>query len=71
MRGLLPSLHLNLADCLRRLGDGSGARQHLAAAAASIDELADDDYGRMIRAGLWHVREALEAGSTEPLPSAP
>ena len=71
VRGLLPSLHLNLADCLRRLGDASGARQQLAAAAASIDELADDGYGRLVAAGLWHVREALEAGSTEPLPSAP
>ena len=70
VRGLLPSLHLNLADCLRRLGDASGARQHLAEA-ASIDELADDAYGRMIRAGLWHVQTALEAGSTAPLPSAP
>ena len=71
VRGLLPSLHLNLADCLRRLGDAPGARQHLAEAESSIDELADDDYGRMIRAGLWHVRQALEAGSTQPLPSAP
>ena len=71
VRGLLPSLHLNLADCLRRLGEASGARQHLAQAAASIDELADDDYGRLIRTGLWQVRQALEAGSTEPLPSAP
>ena len=71
VRGLLPSLHLNLADCLRRLGDAPGARQHLAQAEASVDELADDAYGRMIRAGLWHVREALDAGSTEPLPSAP
>ena len=60
VRGLLPSLHLNLADCLRRLGEASGARQHLAQAAAS-----------MIRTGLWQVRQALEAGSTEPLPSAP
>ena len=71
VRGLLPSLHLNLADCLRRLGDASGARQHLAAAVSSVDELADDDYGRLVRTGLWHVQEALEAGSTEPLPSAP
>ena len=71
VRGLLRSLHLNLADCLRWLGDASGARQQLAAAAASIDELADDGYGRLVAAGLGHVREALEAGSTEPLPSAP
>ncbi|MGY1761927.1 hypothetical protein ACI79G_09185 [Geodermatophilus sp. SYSU D00779] len=71
VRGVLPSLHLDLADCLRRLGDAPGARRHLAAAASSIDELTDDAYGRMVRAGLWHVQEALGAGSTEPLPSAP
>ncbi len=71
VRGLLPSLHLNLADCLRRLGDASGARRHLAQAGASVDELADDGYGRLVRTGLEHVRSALEAGSTEPLPSAP
>ena len=71
VRGMLPSLHLNLADCLRRLGDAPGARQHLARAEASVDELADDGYGRLVRTGLAHVRGALEAGSTEPLPSAP
>jgi hypothetical protein len=71
VRGLLPSLHLNLADCLRRLGDAAGARQHLARAESSVDALADDDYGRLIRTGLWHIRAALEAGSTGPLPSAP
>ena len=71
VRGMLPSLHLNLADCLRRLRDVSGARQHLTQAEASVDELADDGYGRLVRTGLEHVRAALEAGSTEPLPSAP
>ncbi len=71
VRGLLPSLHLNLADCLRRLGDAPGARQHLAQAEAAVGELADDGYGCLVRTGLEHVRSALEAGSTEPLPSAP
>jgi hypothetical protein len=71
VRGMLPSLHLGVADCLRRLGDAPGARQHLAQAEASIGELADDGYGRLVRTGLEHVRGALEAGSTEPLPSAP
>ena len=28
-------------------------------------------YGRLVRTGLEHVRGALEAGSTEPLTSAP
>ena len=71
VHGMLPSLHLNLADCLRRLGDLSGARRHLARAEASVDELADDGYGRLVRTGLEHVRGALEAGATEPLPSPP
>ena len=71
VRGMLPSLHLDLADCLRRLGDLSGARRHLARAEASVDELPDDAYGGLVRTGLEHVRGALEAGSTEPLPSAP
>jgi hypothetical protein len=71
VRGMLPSLHLGVADCLRRLGDAAGARQHLAQAEASVGELADDGYGRLVRTGLEHVRGALEAGSTQPLPSAP
>ena len=58
-------------DVRRRLGDLSGARRHLARAEASVDELTDDGYGRLVRTGLEHVRGALEAGSTEPLPSPP
>src|SRR3712207_1028544 len=38
VRGLLPSWHLNLADCLRRLGDMSGARQHPTQAEAPVAE---------------------------------
>jgi hypothetical protein len=71
VRGFLPSLHLNLADCHRRLGDPEAARRHLARAEEDIDVLAGDDYGSLIRAGLEHVRAALGAGSTDPLPSAP
>lgn len=71
VRGFLPSLHLNLADCHRRLGDPTHARDHLAEAQRSVDALADDDYGRMLRDALQHVRDALDVGSTEPLPTAP
>lgn len=71
VRGFLPSLHLNLADCHRRLGNPGAARRHLARAEADVDVLAEDDYGSLIRAGLEHVRAALDAGSTDPLPSAP
>nr|WP_296076248.1 tetratricopeptide repeat protein [uncultured Actinoplanes sp.] len=50
--GLYPSLHLNLADCYRRIGDPDRAREHLRRARAGIDELGDDEYGRLIRDGL-------------------
>jgi hypothetical protein len=71
VRGLMPSLHLNLADCHRRLGDPTRAREYLAEAERSVDALADDEYGRMLRGGLQHVGDALDAGSTEALPTAP
>ncbi|MGY1605013.1 hypothetical protein [Geodermatophilus sp. SYSU D00815] len=71
VRGFLPSLHLNLADCHRRLGDPDTARAHLAAAESLVHVLADDGYGRMLRGALQHVRDALDAGSTDRLPSAP
>ncbi|WP_299951787.1 hypothetical protein [uncultured Modestobacter sp.] len=71
VRGFLPSLHLNLADCHRRLGAATEARRHLAEAVSLLDALADDAYGRLMRAAVDHVRDALDAGSTDPLPTAP
>jgi hypothetical protein len=71
VRGFQPSLQLSLADDHRRLGDPVRAREHVALAEAALDELPDDDYGRLIRSGVDLVREALAAGSTEPLPVAP
>jgi hypothetical protein len=49
---LYPSLHLNLGEDHRRLGDAAGARHHLDRARAYLDRLPDDGYGRMIRAGV-------------------
>jgi hypothetical protein len=60
--GLYPSLHLNLSDCYRKLGDLDRAREHLRRARAGIGALADDDYGRLIRAGLDRLTEQLSAG---------
>jgi hypothetical protein len=70
-RGFLPSLQLSLADDHRRLGDPVRAREHFVLAEAALDELSDDDYGRLIRSGVDLVREALAVGATEPLPVAP
>jgi len=57
--GLHPSLHLNLAECYRKLGDLDTAREHLRQARATIGALGDDGYGQMIRDGLEQVAEGL------------
>jgi hypothetical protein len=57
--GLYPSLHLNLSECHRKLGDLDRAREHLEQARATIGALGDDDYGRLIRDGLAKVTEQL------------
>ena len=71
VRGFLPSLQLSVADCHRRLGEPTAARRHVAEAEAEVHVLADDDYGRLVRAALTQIRNALDAGSTEPLQAAP
>jgi len=57
--GLYPSLHLNLSECHRKLGDLERARDHLRHAQATIDALGDDGYGQMIRNGLERIAEQL------------
>jgi hypothetical protein len=47
-----PSLHLNLAEDHRRLGDPAAARRHLELGRAAAGALPDDGYGTMIRGGL-------------------
>ncbi|WP_434743854.1 hypothetical protein [Micromonospora sp. SH-82] len=67
VRAFLPSLHLNLADAHRRLGDLEAARSHNDRARALVDALPDDEYGATIRFGIERVGEALEARTREPL----
>ncbi|GGO66882.1 hypothetical protein [Nonomuraea cavernae] len=57
--GLYPSLHLNLSECYRKLGDLGRAREHLQQARDGIGALADDDYGQLIKDGLKRVAEQL------------
>ncbi len=47
--GLLPSLHLNVADVQRRLGNEDEARRHHALGLEHLDALDDDAYGRSLR----------------------
>jgi hypothetical protein len=57
--GLYPSLHLNLADRHRRLGDLDRARDHLQRARNGIGALGDDEYGKLIRDGLNLLADQL------------
>ncbi|MEU8049278.1 MULTISPECIES: tetratricopeptide repeat protein [Micromonospora] len=56
---LYPSLHLNLGECYRRLGDLDRARECLRQARAGIDALGDDAYGQLIRSGLDRLAQQL------------
>ncbi|MEV6691746.1 tetratricopeptide repeat protein [Micromonospora sp. NPDC051196] len=57
--GLYPSLHLNLGECYRKLGDFDRARVHLQHAEAGIGALGDDGYGRLIKDGLDRLAKQL------------
>jgi len=71
VRGFLPTLHLNLADSYRRVGDRDRAQHQLGLAGEFADGLPDDAYGSMIRGGILRVAELLGAGSREPLTGQP
>ncbi|MFC4115159.1 hypothetical protein [Nonomuraea zeae] len=57
--GLYPSLHLNVSECYRKLGDLDRAREHLELARAEIGALGDDEYGRLIKGGLERLTGLL------------
>ncbi|WFE29348.1 tetratricopeptide repeat protein [Solwaraspora sp. WMMD791] len=59
---LYPSLHLNIGECYRRLGDLDRAREHLRQARAGIDALGHDAYGQLIRDGLDRLTQLLGEG---------
>ncbi len=59
--GLAPSLHLNLGDGYLRQGRLAEATEQVRAGLASVDVLADDGYGRMVREGLARLADRVEA----------
>jgi hypothetical protein len=50
--GFYPSLHLNLGECCRKLGDLDRAREHLQRGQVAVSALGSDGYGLMIKGGL-------------------
>lgn len=65
IRGFLPSLHLNLAEDYRKLGDVARAREHVNRARASAEALGEDGYGKMIRAGIERLARRLSEDTVE------
>jgi len=59
-QGFYPSLHLNLADVYRRLGNTERACHHVVLGHAALESLADDGYRQMIRDALDRVQHQLE-----------
>ena len=47
--GFYPSLHLNLGECYRKLGDLDRAREQLERGQVAAGSLGDDGYGQMIK----------------------
>ncbi len=56
---LFPSLHLNLGDVYRRLGDRQHAFLHLSAGRQALQRLPDDGYRSMISDGLDRLERRL------------
>ncbi len=57
--GFYPSLHLNLGECYRKLGDLDRAHEHLDRGRASVLALGNDGYGQMIKNGLNRLADRL------------
>ena len=57
--GLYPSLHLNLGEDYREIGDMAAARHHLELGQAAAQILGDDGYSKMIRGGLNKLGDRL------------
>ena len=64
--GFYPSLHLNLADAHRRLGDHERAAHHVAAGTAALGALPDDDYRQMIADALARIASGLPTPAPPP-----
>ena len=69
--GFYPSLYVNIADNLRRLGSFDAATEHIENAEQHTASLNDDAYGDMIRAAISEVRQAIDSRDTARRASAP
>ena len=52
MKGTYPSLYLNIGKCYEDLGDFTSAKENYELAFSFTSFLADDGYGKMLKAGI-------------------
>lgn len=64
--GFYPSLHLNLADVYRRLGESSFALDHIRLGLAALEHLAPNPYLAEIRRSLERIGRELQHVLTAP-----
>jgi hypothetical protein len=57
--GFYPSLHLNIGECYRKLGDLDRAHEHLDHGRASVPALGSDGYGQTIKNGLDRLADRV------------
>ena len=69
--GFYPSLHLNIADNLRRLGAFDKAGEHILYYDHQSSALSDDAYGNTIRTAIDEVHQAIGNRDTARRASAP
>ncbi|NYI77435.1 hypothetical protein [Nocardioides panzhihuensis] len=69
--GFYPSLHLNIADNLRRLAAFDAAADHLGRAEEHSVALPDGPYGDMIRTAIRSVSGAITARDTTARSTSP
>ncbi|GAA4667303.1 hypothetical protein GCM10023347_20220 [Streptomyces chumphonensis] len=66
VRGLYPSLHLNLAADYLKLAQHTAARRELDRCHAVLDALGDDAYGSGVRAAVGRLELRLAEAGGEP-----
>lgn len=65
LESFLPSLHLNVGDAWRRLGDRDRALRHAGHGLQRAGLLGEDGYGGTVRAGLERLRARSAGGAND------
>lgn len=60
VKGIFPSLYLNIAKCYEDLNDLTNAQKHYQLALLATDTLVDDGYGNMIKMGILNGIERIQ-----------